>query len=141
MNLGHLLAGVVIIDRAQWKYSIEKNEEIQLDFFGYLAGESIRFRRFLNKIKNKIIPEKISWILLAICRMEWSSKGFVGFHRAPNYPPCLPDHNGDDHGKKEQNVMMRKNSEGRWKNPFSGKFYWTQESYAAPNQIIFCYNT
>ena len=47
--------------------------------------------------------------------MEWSSKGFVGFHRAPNYPPCLPDHNGDDHGKKEQNVMMRKNNEGRWK--------------------------
>ena len=51
-----------------------KNEEIQLDFFGYLAGESIRFRRFkqnntrknqldsLGHLSDGVVIKRFCWI-------------------------------------------------------------------------------
>ena len=109
--------------------------------FPWQSGGPIRFCRFIQDN-----TKKFSWILLAICWMEWSSKGFVGFHLAPNSPPRLIDHNGDDHGnydheeKEEQNVMMRKNFQGRWKkHQFFGQFYWTpvRKAMQLRNGLIF----
>ena len=40
----------------------------------------------------------LKWrILLAICWVEWSSKGFVASYLAPNSPPRLADHNHHEH--------------------------------------------
>ena len=75
-------------------------------------------------VRKKKTSSFISWILLAICWLEWWSKGFVGFHLAPNSPP--PPRWPLAQGEEKRNLFH---------NVF---FFWFLKKFVRNNETNYC---